>query len=260
MDVEVYYHHEHGERAAHDRQHEAGAGHYTQHWPYRHRQVRILSSRATSASRRPFRAPCPTARASASSPTWSAESDIDMVFYVVAHEMGHQWWRTRRCGADITLLGESMSQYSALMVMEQEYGPCPHAEVPDSRTIHMRARGSETSANCPLLRVRTRAIHYNKGSVVLMPCASSSARTPERPSWIAGGIPSPTRARPIPPPWTCTCRGPCRPTASTTCWRTSPAHITLYDNQRFATAVPTPERGYDVTVKLSTAKFHADSN
>ena len=51
--------------------------------------------------------------------------DIDMVFYVVAHEMAHQWWAHQVIGANMqgaTLLSESLSQYSALMVMEHEYG------------------------------------------------------------------------------------------------------------------------------------------
>jgi len=43
-----------------------------------------------------------------------------MVFYVVAHEMGHQWWEHQVVGADMqgaTFLSESLAQYSALMVM-----------------------------------------------------------------------------------------------------------------------------------------------
>jgi hypothetical protein len=38
-----------------------------------------------------------------------------MVFYVVAHEMGHQWWAHQVMGAAMqgsTLLSESMAQYS----------------------------------------------------------------------------------------------------------------------------------------------------
>jgi ABC-2 type transport system permease protein len=45
----------------------------------------------------------------------TAKEDIDMVFYVVAHETGHQWWAHQVMGADMqgsTLLSESMSQYS----------------------------------------------------------------------------------------------------------------------------------------------------
>ena len=51
--------------------------------------------------------------------------DIDFVFYVVAHEMAHQWWAHQVVGANMqgaTLLSETLAQYSALMTMEKEYG------------------------------------------------------------------------------------------------------------------------------------------
>jgi hypothetical protein len=75
----------------------------------------------------------------------TAKEDIDMVFYVVAHETGHQWWAHQVMGAAMqgsTLLSESMSQYAALMVMEKEYGTGPHAQVPEvrRRQIPERAR------------------------------------------------------------------------------------------------------------------------
>ena len=51
--------------------------------------------------------------------------DIDMVYYIVAHEMAHQWWAHQVIGANMqgaTTLSEMLAQYSALMVMEKEYG------------------------------------------------------------------------------------------------------------------------------------------
>jgi hypothetical protein len=55
---------------------------------------------------------------------------IEMVTYVTAHEVGHQWWAHQVIGADlqgVTMLSEALAQYSALMVMEHMYGP---AQVP----------------------------------------------------------------------------------------------------------------------------------
>ena len=51
---------------------------------------------------------------------------IDMVTYVTAHEIAHQWWAHQVIGADMqgmTMLSESLAQYSALMIMEKMYGP-----------------------------------------------------------------------------------------------------------------------------------------
>ena len=52
-----------------------------------------------------------------------SKEDIDYVFYVTAHEMAHQWWGHQVTAANVqgsTMLIESLSQYSALMVMEKE--------------------------------------------------------------------------------------------------------------------------------------------
>jgi ABC-2 type transport system permease protein len=50
---------------------------------------------------------------------------IDMVTYVGAHEIGHQWWAHQVIGADQqggAMLSETLAQYSALMVMKHKYG------------------------------------------------------------------------------------------------------------------------------------------
>ena len=95
-----------------------------------------------------------------------------MVFYVVAHEMGHQWWAHQVIGADMqggTLLSESMSQYSALMVMEDEYGRGQMRKFLKLESDrYQRARGTEALKEVPLLEVENQGyVHYNKGSVVL---------------------------------------------------------------------------------------------
>jgi len=44
---------------------------------------------------------------------------------VTAHEVAHQWWAHQVIGVDVQgsrMIVESMAQYSALMVMEKEYG------------------------------------------------------------------------------------------------------------------------------------------
>ena len=60
--------------------------------------------------------------------------DIDLVYYVVAHEMGHQWWAHQVIGANMrgaTVLSETMAQYSALMVMGKGIWPRHDAQVPE---------------------------------------------------------------------------------------------------------------------------------
>jgi len=96
-----------------------------------------------------------------------------MVFYVVAHEMGHQWWAHQVIGANMegaTVLSETLAQYSALMVMEKEYGrDAMRKFLKYEMDNYLRSRGQERLKERPLLKVEANQgyIHYRKGSVVL---------------------------------------------------------------------------------------------
>ena len=96
-----------------------------------------------------------------------------MVFYVVAHEMGHQWWGHQVVGANMqgaTSLVETLAQYSALMTMEKEYGRDTMRKfLQYEMDNYLRARGAELLKERPLLRVEASQgyIHYRKGSVVM---------------------------------------------------------------------------------------------
>jgi ABC-2 type transport system permease protein len=83
--------------------------------------------------------------------------DIDMVFYVVAHEMAHQWWALQVIGANMegaTLLSETLAQYSALMVMENEYGrDMMRKFLSYEMDNYLRSRGAERVKERPVLKV-----------------------------------------------------------------------------------------------------------
>jgi aminopeptidase N/ABC-type transport system involved in multi-copper enzyme maturation permease subunit len=99
-------------------------------------------------------------------------SKIDMVTYVTAHEIAHQWWGHQLVPAEMqggTLLVETLAQYSALMVMERMYGPDQIRKfLKFELDSYLRARGGEGIEELPLLRVENQAyIHYRKGSLVM---------------------------------------------------------------------------------------------
>src|SRR5690606_14605339 len=99
------------------------------------------------------------------------EGNIDYVFYVTAHEVAHQWWAHQVIGANVqggTVLSESLSQYSALMVMEREYGPRAMRQfLKYELDSYLSGRGGEVVEELPLLRVENQPyIHYRKGSLV----------------------------------------------------------------------------------------------
>lgn len=100
------------------------------------------------------------------------EEKVDMVTYVTAHEMAHQWWAHQLVGANqqgTALLSESFSQYSAMLVMEKLYGPAMLRKfLKGELDNYLRARGTEPLEELPLVRVESQPhIYYNKGSLVM---------------------------------------------------------------------------------------------
>ena len=83
--------------------------------------------------------------------------DIDFVYYVVAHEMAHQWWAHQVVGAGMqgaTLLSETLAQYSALMVMAREYGRDKMRRFLEyEMDNYLRSRQRELLKERPLARV-----------------------------------------------------------------------------------------------------------
>jgi ABC-2 type transport system permease protein len=100
------------------------------------------------------------------------KEDIDLVFYVVAHEMGHQYWAHQLIGPDMQgseMMSEGFSQYSALMVMEKEYGRDRMQKfLKYEMDGYLRGRSTEFEAERPLMKTEHQGyIHYQKASVVM---------------------------------------------------------------------------------------------
>jgi len=140
--------------------------------PYKHKQARIIEFPRYASFAQAFPGTMPYSEGIGFIANLEDPEDIDMVTYVVAHEMGHQWWAHQVAGADMqgaTLLSESLSQYSALMVMERMYGKEQmHKFLKYEMDEYLSSRGSEAEKECPLVEVENQGyLHYQKGSVVL---------------------------------------------------------------------------------------------
>ena len=91
---------------------------------------------------------------------------------MTAHEIAHQWWGHQVVSSSQlggTFIIESLSQYSALLVMEKLYGP-EHIRrfLKYELDRYLRSRGGEVLEELPLSRVENQAyIHYQKGSLAL---------------------------------------------------------------------------------------------
>ncbi len=175
VDIEVYYHPEHKWNVPRMLQSVRKSLEYcsTNFGPYRHKQARIIEFPRTASFAQAFPGTMPYSESLGFIFDLQDPEDIDMVYYVVAHEMAHQWWAHQVIGAKMqgaTLLSETMAQYSALMVMEKEYGrEMMQRFLKYEMDSYLRSRGTETRDERPLLTVDPGQgyIHYRKGSVVL---------------------------------------------------------------------------------------------
>jgi ABC-2 type transport system permease protein len=138
--------------------------------PYQHRQARIIEFPLYRRFAQSFPNTIPYSESIGFIARVEDEEDIDFPFYVTAHEMAHQWWAHQVIGGNVqgaTMLSESMSQYSALMVMEKEYGPEKMRRfLKYELDGYLRRRGGELIEEQPLFLVENQQyIHYQKGSV-----------------------------------------------------------------------------------------------
>jgi len=141
--------------------------------PYPHKEARIIEFPRIAQFAQAFPGTMPYSESIGFIANLKNPDDIDMVYYVVAHEMGHQWWAHQVMGANMqgaTLLSETLAQYSALMVMEKEYGrDMMRKFLKYEMDNYLRSRGRELLKERPLLKVDSNQgyVHYRKGSVVM---------------------------------------------------------------------------------------------
>lgn len=175
VNIEIYYHKGHEYNLARmNAGIKASLEYFTKNYsPYQHRQVRIIEfpRYATFAQSFPNTIPYSESIGFIARIADPAE-DLDFPYYVTAHEVAHQWWAHQVIGGNVqgsTLLSESLAEYSALMVMEKEYGrdrmkKFLHYDL----DRYLRGRSVETKKELPLMLVENQQyIHYNKGSLIM---------------------------------------------------------------------------------------------
>jgi len=98
--------------------------------------------------------------------------EVDRPFFVTAHEIAHQWWGgqvipSREPGA--SMVSETLAQYSAAMVLEQEYGVAMARAFYDYNLgMYLTGRTVFTNREAPLLDVAGQNyVYYFKGLVAM---------------------------------------------------------------------------------------------
>lgn len=139
--------------------------------PYQYRQVRILEFPAYRKFAQAFPNTIPYSEGMGFV-AQVAEGDIDLPYYVTAHEMAHQWWGYQLTAANTqgaSLLHETLAQYSALLVMEEKYGKNQIRKfLKFELDRYLSGRADDPEGELPLYRVeKQKYIHYRKGSLIM---------------------------------------------------------------------------------------------
>lgn len=141
--------------------------------PYQHKQLRIIEFPGYRGFAQSFANTVPYSERIGFTTDLRDTDNIDPVYYVTAHEVAHQWWGHQVGAADVqgsAVISESLSQYSALMVMQHKYGADKIRKfIKHELDDYLQGRSAERIAEMPLLRAEDQSyIHYQKGSVVMM--------------------------------------------------------------------------------------------
>jgi len=145
----------------------------TQFGPYQHKQVRIVEFPRYARFAQSFPNTIPFSESIGFIARLDDRPDaIDYVSYVTAHEVAHQWWAHQVMGGNVqgaTLMSETMSQYSALMVMEHMAGRDKMRRfLKYELDRYLSGRGGERIEELPIYLVENQPyIHYRKGSLVM---------------------------------------------------------------------------------------------
>jgi ABC-2 type transport system permease protein len=148
---------------------------YTENFsPYQHKQVRILEfpRYQTFAQSFPNTIPFSEGIGFIAKVDDTDPESIDYPFYVTAHEVAHQWWAHQVIGGNVqgsTIMSETMSQYSALMVMEKEFGKQAMKKfLKYEMKNYLQGRSLESKREMPLMyNENQQYLFYSKGSVVM---------------------------------------------------------------------------------------------
>jgi hypothetical protein len=105
------------------------------------------------------------------------KDDVDLTYFVTAHELAHQWWAHQLIGGQVqgsNMMSETLAQYSAYMLMQRKYGPDYMRKVlRQYLDRYLRGRSRELRKEPPLALVQRESyVWYEKGGQILYTLAN----------------------------------------------------------------------------------------
>lgn len=140
--------------------------------PYQFRQLRIMEFPRYAGFAQSFANTIPFGESMGFVMDIDDKKDVDMPFFVTAHEIAHQWWGHQAREADVKgagFLSESLAEYSALITMSKSTSKEQMQRfLQNELDYYLRGRASERKNEQPLATCENQSyIHYYKGSLVL---------------------------------------------------------------------------------------------
>jgi ABC-2 type transport system permease protein len=151
----------------------AGLDYYQAHFsPYQFTQYRIMEFPRYRAFAQSFPNTVPFSEGMGFIERMQDKDDVDLTYFVTAHELGHQWWAHQLIGAQVqgsNMMSETLAQYSAYMVMQQKYGKdYMHKVLRHFLDRYLRGRSSEVRHEPPLSLVQRESyVWYSKGGQIM---------------------------------------------------------------------------------------------
>ncbi len=140
--------------------------------PYQFKQYRILEYPRYRTFAQSFPNTVPFSEAIGFIIRMEKPTDVDLTYFVTAHELGHQWWGHQLIGGQVqgsNMMSETLAQYSAYMVMQKKYGrDYMHLVLRHFLDAYLRGRSGEVRHERPLALVeREPYVWYDKGGQIL---------------------------------------------------------------------------------------------
>jgi len=151
----------------------AGLDYYQAHFsPYQFTQYRIMEFPRYRNFAQSFPNTVPFSEGIGFIERMERKDDVDLSYFVTAHELGHQWWAHQLVGAQVegsNMMSETLAQYSAYMVMQQKYGKdYMHKVLRHFLDRYLRGRSSEVRHEPPLALVQRESyVWYEKGGQIM---------------------------------------------------------------------------------------------
>ena len=172
VDLEIYYHKTHDYNL--DRMMasmKASLDYYSANFSsYQYQQLRIMEFPRYAQFAQSFPGTVPFSEALGFVLDIDDDKDVDMAFYVTAHELAHQWFGMQVEAANVKgrhLILETLSQYAALMVLNQHYSEEKVKQFLElQKDKYVEGQGREAADEPSLALVENQDyIYYAKGAI-----------------------------------------------------------------------------------------------